>query len=122
MRATPDAAEPCHATLSVASAAAGEIWVADGVVYRPGGRCVAGGAGTLPVGCFTLLHRRKNVLGVVKVVLVESIVLHGGTVQPGSGGCFDEHAATYRDAALIVATVEIVLCITVSIISSILGD
>lgn len=122
MRAAPNAAKPCHAAFPIISAAAGEIWVPNSKIWRPGGRCEAGCAGTLPVGCLTLLHGRENVLGVVKVVLVESIVLHGGAMQPGGSSCFDEHATTYRYAALIVATVKIVLCITVSIISTILGN
>ena len=86
VRAAPDAAKPCHAAHGVVLTAAGEIWVANGVVDGPGGRGVAGGAWTLPVGRFALLHGCENVLGVVEIVLVESGMLDRRTVQPSGHG------------------------------------
>ena len=81
LRAAPDAAEPCHAAHGVVLTAGGEIQVPDGVVGGPGRGVVAGDAWNLPVRRLALLRGREDNLGVVEIVLVESGMLHGRTMQ-----------------------------------------
>lgn len=71
-----------------------------------------GDAATLPVECFALLHPCKDFTGIGNVLLVECVVFDGGTVQPSSGECFDEHVVTYRD--VFDRDDRLVLYITVS--------
>lgn len=55
-----------------------------------------------------LLECGKNVSCVVEVVLVQRVVLHGCSDEPGSLGGFDEKTTTSGDSSTI-STIEVVI-------------
>ena len=108
IRASMDVIHPRHTAFGVTTPAIGVIRIAQRRVRSPGIGGERRRAGSLPVRSFRLLHADEDVGGVVEVVLIESIVLKGGAVEPCGGCSFDKHAATGGDGCTIVA-IEIVV-------------
>ena len=107
--AAVDVLGEAHAAGLIAGGAPGEVRVAVDAVRCPGGRGILLGADALPIGGFGLLHTCVDILRVVQVVVVEGVVLEGGTGQPGPFCGFDEHATACGDI-LMTAALEGVVC------------
>lgn len=88
-RSAVDVLRKAHPAGLVTSCTPREIRVAKGGVCGPGAWGILLGSGTLPVCGFGLLQASVDILGVVQVVVVESIVLEAGAGEPSGFGSLD---------------------------------
>jgi len=98
-----------HETPSVTASISGTIGERGIAVLRVGIERSGGQGSSLVVGCFGLNHGSKHVLSIDERVLVENVVLRGGTVHPNrSLSRLDQDSSSGENAGLAVS-VEIVI-------------
>jgi hypothetical protein len=56
-----------------------------------------------------LLECRENILRIVIVILIQSMMFHSSSHQPGAFGGFDESATARRDRLQIIISIQIVV-------------
>lgn len=109
VRGAPDALKERHATSCVVGVAVAKVRIAGDQVRGPWRGGQIGTSPALPVGCFALLEGGEDVLGVLEVVLVEGMVFHGCSNEPGALGRFDEETAAGGDGGGAAVAVQVVV-------------
>lgn len=106
----PDALKERHTASCIVGIAVAIVRVAGDQVRGPWRRGQIGTAPALPVGGFALLEGGEDVLGVLEVVLVEGVVFHGRSDEPGALGGFDEETTAGGDGGCAAVAVQVVVC------------